>query len=65
MIADRVTHSPAPTEDVVTARLATAGGVLGSLTVSQVAPGRKNRLFLEISGAGASLAFDQEQPEPP
>ncbi|MET9067512.1 hypothetical protein [Streptosporangium sandarakinum] len=32
--------------------------------MGQVAPGRKNRLFLEISDAGAGLAFDEEQPEP-
>ncbi len=63
VVADRVTHSPVLTEDVATVQFATTGGALGSLTVSQVAPGRKNRLFLEISGTAASLAFDQEQPE--
>ncbi|MFJ5835149.1 hypothetical protein [Streptomyces sp. NPDC093089] len=31
--------------------------------IHQVAAGRKNRLFLEISAASGSLAFDQEDPE--
>lgn len=51
------------TEDIATVQFATASGALGSLTVSQVSPGRKNRLFLEISGTTGSLAFDQENPE--
>ncbi|WP_326823142.1 Gfo/Idh/MocA family protein [Streptosporangium sp. NBC_01756] len=41
----------------------TVGGAVGTMAVSQVSPGRKNRLFLEISGSEASVAFDQEQPE--
>jgi predicted dehydrogenase len=41
----------------------TASGVLGSMVVSQVSAGRKNRLHLEVSGSEASFAFDQEQPE--
>ena len=35
----------------------------GSVVVSQVSPGRKNRLQFEIAGADATLSFDQEQPE--
>jgi predicted dehydrogenase len=31
--------------------------------VSQVSPGRKNRLWFEVDGAAGSLAFDQENPE--
>ena len=31
--------------------------------ISQVSAGRKNRLYLEISGSESTLAFDQEQPE--
>ena len=34
-----------------------------SLLVSQVAPGRKNRLHLEIAGTARASAFDQENPE--
>jgi len=51
------------TEDLVTLQFETLAGVLGTATISQVSPGRKNRLFLEVSGAEASLAFDQEEPE--
>jgi predicted dehydrogenase len=35
----------------------------GAMTVSQVSAGRKNRLFVEISGSKASLAWDGEQPD--
>jgi predicted dehydrogenase len=51
------------TEDVVTAQFVTAAGVLGTLVISQVAAGRKNRLYLEVSGTDTTLAFDQEIPE--
>lgn len=51
------------TEDLAAVIFETERGVLGSLTVSQVAPGRKNRLYVEISGTSESIAFDQEQPE--
>ena len=51
------------TEDSAVVSLRFAGGALGSVVVSQVAPGRRNRLLLDVAGAEASLAFDQEQPE--
>lgn len=51
------------TEDVAAVVLRTAEGLLGSLTVSQVSAGRKNRLWFELDGANASAVFDQEQPE--
>lgn len=51
------------TEDVVTMQFATTGGVVGSAVISQISPGRKNRLFLEVSGLAGTVAFDQEQPE--
>ncbi|GAB3651073.1 Gfo/Idh/MocA family protein [Glycomyces tarimensis] len=51
------------TEDIVTLQFATAGGMVGTTVVSQVSAGRKNRLFLEVSGTEATVAFDQEQPE--
>lgn len=51
------------TEDVVTVQFVTAAGVLGTCVISQVSAGRKNRLYLEVSGADGSLGFDQEDPE--
>jgi predicted dehydrogenase len=41
----------------------TATGVLGSVVVSQVSHGRKNRLWFEVDGSLAALSFDQENPE--
>ena len=35
----------------------------GAMTVSQVSAGRKNRLFVEIYGTKASVAWDGEQPD--
>lgn len=51
------------TEDVATVMFETDHGALGSLVVSQVSPGRKNRLWFSIDGANQSLSFDQELPE--
>jgi predicted dehydrogenase len=53
----------APTEDVATVQFRTATGVPGSMLVSQVAAGRKNRLWFELDGAARSAVFDQENPE--
>lgn len=50
-------------EDVAAAMFKTASGTLASLTVSQVSAGRRNRLWFEIDGAKASVAFDQEDCE--
>ncbi|WP_150237015.1 Gfo/Idh/MocA family protein [Nocardiopsis quinghaiensis] len=54
---------PVTTEDLVALQFATAGGVIGGAVISQVSPGRKNRLVLEVSGTEGSLLFDQERPE--
>ena len=51
------------TEDVAIVMFRTVAGVTGSVVISQISSGRKNRLFLEITGAEATMAFDQEQPE--
>jgi predicted dehydrogenase len=51
------------TEDVAVVLLRTHEGVLGTVTVSQVSAGRKNRLWFELDGALASAVFDQERPE--
>jgi predicted dehydrogenase len=60
---DRAQHASVLTEDAAAVVLETGGGAIGSLLVSQVAPGRKNRLHLEIAGTAESIAFDQENPE--
>jgi predicted dehydrogenase len=54
---------PVDTEDVAIVAFETDRGALGSVVVSQVSPGRKNRLWIEWDCAEESLAFDQEQPE--
>jgi predicted dehydrogenase len=51
------------TEDAVTALFRTSTGATGTLIVSQVSPGRKNHLHVEIACADASVRFEQEQPE--
>jgi predicted dehydrogenase len=51
------------TEDLATVMFRTASGVLGTLLVSQVSPGRKNDLHIEIAGELASVRFEQERPE--
>ncbi len=45
------------------AMLFAMGETRGSLTVSQVAAGRKNRLFLEIFGSRGAAAWSGESPE--
>ena len=51
------------TEDAVQLLLRTDLGATGALTVSQISPGRKNRLWFEADGERTSLTFDQERPE--
>lgn len=51
------------TEDAATVQFETDRGAIGSVVVSQVTPGRKNRLHFSFDGADQSLAFDQELPE--
>ncbi len=46
-----------------TVLFATDGGALGSLVLSQVSLGHKNRIALFVDGASASYAFDHEQPD--
>jgi|SRR5215218_8694071 len=54
---------PVETEDVAVVQFETDQGAIGSTVVSQVSPGRKNRLWLELDGERESLVFDQENPE--
>ncbi len=63
IFAERSTNKAVTTEDVAAVLLQTVGGAVGTLLVSQVAPGRKNRLHFEIAGTQESIAFDQEDPE--
>lgn len=51
------------TEDEAVLMFKSARGVIGSLMVSQVAAGRKNRLLLDIAGSSESIEFNQEHPE--
>lgn len=51
------------TEDVATLLFRTDRGAAGSVTISQVSHGRKNRLWLEVDGAAGSGAFEQERPD--
>jgi predicted dehydrogenase len=38
------------------------GGLRGSLVVSQVSAGRKNRQFVEVDGSKSAVAWNQEEP---
>ncbi|WP_307843353.1 Gfo/Idh/MocA family oxidoreductase [Arthrobacter sp. MSA 4-2] len=51
------------TEDIASVAFRTDRGAVGSVVISQVSPGRKNRLWFEISTVNVSVGFDQEQPE--
>jgi predicted dehydrogenase len=62
-VTERSEHANVTNEDAAALVVETASGAVGTLLVSQVAPGRKNRLHLEIAGSTESLQFDQEHPE--
>lgn len=51
------------TEDAATLVFETDHGAIGSLAVSQVSPGRKNRLWISFDALEASLFFNQESPD--
>jgi len=50
------------TEDVALVLFETDAGATGSVVVSQISAGRKNRLWFEISADAETFAFDQEHP---
>lgn len=50
------------TEDYATVLLHFDNGAHGSLTVNQVAAGRKNRIFFEIYGSKAAIQYNTESP---
>lgn len=51
------------TEDIAAVLFQTDQGASGSLVVSQVSLGRKNRLQISVDGELGAFAFDQEQPD--
>jgi len=51
------------TEDAAVVQFETDGGAVGSTVISQISPGRKNRLWIEVDGAQEALVFSQEEPE--
>lgn len=50
------------TEDAGFVLLQFENGIRGSIVVSQISPGRKNRQWFEIDGQRASLSWNQEEP---
>jgi predicted dehydrogenase len=53
---------PIDTEDGAFVLAELEGGLRGSLTVSQVSAGRKNRQWVEIDGSRAAISWNQEEP---
>lgn len=51
------------TEDTVAMTVELSGGGIGSVLISQLAPGHKNGLVIDIAGSQESLRFAQERPE--
>jgi predicted dehydrogenase len=51
------------TEDAALVLFETDAGATGSVVVSQVSAGRKNRLCFEITADAETFAFDQESPD--
>jgi predicted dehydrogenase len=51
------------TEDTAAILLRFDGGARGSVSISQISPGRKNSLVYEIDGADGAWAWDSEQPD--
>ena len=55
-------EQPINTEDYASVLFELSSGAHGVFTVSQVAAGRKNRLYFEIDGGKCALSWDQESP---
>jgi predicted dehydrogenase len=51
------------TEDGATVMFETDRGASGIVVVSQVSPGRRNRLWFEFDGTSTSYVFNQELPD--
>jgi predicted dehydrogenase len=54
---------PVSNEDIAALLVEFDSGALGTLLISQLAPGRKNGLVFELHGTAASARFEQEDPE--
>lgn len=50
-------------EDIVAITVEFRGGALGTLLITQMAPGHKNSLDFELHGTRESLRFEQERPD--
>lgn len=50
-------------DDAITMMFQTDKGASGTVLISQVSWGRKNRLWFELDGANQSVVFDQEEAE--
>ena len=61
--SSQATRARVTTEDTAVATFHTANGVVANTVISQVAAGRKNRLWFELDGSAGSAVFDQENPE--
>jgi predicted dehydrogenase len=61
LTAEDYIDQPVTTEDYASILLHFENGAHGILTVSQVSAGRKNRLYYEIDGSKAAVAFDSER----
>lgn len=62
-VFDTRAGAPVENEDIAAVVVELEGGALGTLLVSQLAPGRKNGLVLELHGSSRSLRFAQERSE--
>lgn len=63
VFAARAQNRNIATEDAVALVVETVTGAIGTLLVSQVAPGRKNHLVIEIAGSNETARFEQERPD--
>ncbi|GAA5202421.1 Gfo/Idh/MocA family oxidoreductase [Microbacterium jejuense] len=62
-VYDERAGRPVSNEDLAALLVETGSGALGTLLVSQMAPGRKNALVIELHGTRRSIRFEQERPE--
>jgi predicted dehydrogenase len=63
MVLPRPRAPKSGTEDAAVIQFVTDHGAIGSTVISQISPGRKNRLWFSIDTAQASYQFDQEIPD--